>query len=252
MKSLLNSGFGAAALVTLFLASVGANAAEGQYGPAVAQVVSASGQVSAINDRGGERALAAGDAIYQGDRVETGAKSRAHLRFIDEAEMYLRSRSALKVSDYHKAGSAGEKSAGVMDLVRGSMRTVTGSIGKDADAYRLGTEVATMGVRGTDYVAVVCDNEGCPLSDYNPGRKFDNGLYTGTVWGAVYVGDGKAEANVPRDGVHRVASVEAGTTEVDVPAGFYSGDGPVEAPAAACWQGDGATPCTQRRWPHYR
>jgi len=252
MKNSAHTGFGAAALLALLMVAGGAQAADAQKGAAVAQVVSANGDVKAIDASGASRTLAAGAAIYQGDRIETGAKSRAHLRFIDEAELYLRSRSTLKVAEYHLAGNAGEKNASVMDLVRGGMRTVTGTIGGPGDDYRMGTEVATMGVRGTDYVAVVCSAGDCPLNELNPDKQYAPGLYTGTVFGAVYVGDGSAESNVPRDGVHRVASVNAGAAEIDLPEGFYSGDGPVEAPAASCWQGNGATPCAQRRWPHYR
>jgi hypothetical protein len=74
--------------------------------------------------------------------------------------------SALHIDDYvppaaTKAGGGSGKS--FFSLIKGAMRSVTGLIAKaDPQTYRVATPVATMGVRGTDFKLVYCNND-CAL-----------------------------------------------------------------------------------------
>ncbi|AXQ29784.1 hypothetical protein D0B54_14355 [Solimonas sp. K1W22B-7] len=77
-------------------------------------------------------------------------------------------------------------------LLKGGFRAVSGLIGKvDRNEYRVSTPVATIGIRGTDYLLVLCD-EKCRtdpvVGDTVPeGSAVDGGLIVGVVSGGVAV-----------------------------------------------------------------
>lgn len=77
-------------------------------------------------------------------------------------------------------------------LLKGGFRAVSGLIGKvDRNAYRISTPVATIGIRGTDYLLVLCD-EKCRtdpvLNDSVPeSAQLEGGLVVGVVSGGVAV-----------------------------------------------------------------
>jgi len=154
---------GALALGTLFSAP-DANAANDLR--LAGEVESASGTVTASRDAESRRSLTEGDPIYVGDRVRTGAGASALLRLADGTEVDLRADSEFRVAGLE--GRITEDGGGLtglfMDLLRGGLRMVTGTVAdSSSDRFRLRTPVATIGVRGTEFVARVCrrDQE-CP------------------------------------------------------------------------------------------
>lgn len=99
-----------------------------------------------------------GSELAEGDLVTTGPGAQAHLRMVDEGFIALRPQTQLRVSAYrYRAvdGKAAEES-GVLELLRGGFRTLTGLIGKtNKSAYRINTPSATIGIRGTDHEPLV-------------------------------------------------------------------------------------------------
>jgi hypothetical protein len=80
----------------------------------------------------------------------------------DGAEVFLKEDSVLKISEYVITAGYGEKSSSILDLLRGGLRKITGSIGASALAnYQLQTGLATIGIRGTDYVIKLCKQDDC-------------------------------------------------------------------------------------------
>src|SRR5690606_9911321 len=72
----------------------------------------------------------------------------------------LQPRTVFRIDDYQFDA---QEQRGFFSLLRGALRTATGQIGKrDRDDYRLQTPTATVGIRGTQYLAqeTVCD-PGC-------------------------------------------------------------------------------------------
>ncbi|HMN82382.1 MAG TPA: FecR family protein, partial [Burkholderiaceae bacterium] len=101
--------------------------------------------------------LRASDELSQGDLVQTMADGRAQLRFTDGAIISLQPGTEFRIDEYRYDG---QQQRGFFTLLRGALRTATGAIGKrDRDDYRMQTPTATIGIRGTDYVAeqTVCD-----------------------------------------------------------------------------------------------
>jgi hypothetical protein len=121
------------------------------FGAGVARVDFAAGSVSAIGADGRSRALTKGSEIEVGETVSTQA-GRAQLRFADGAYMSLQPQTEFKVEEFRYAGKPDGSENIVMNLIKGGMRTITGLIGRtNRNAYRLKTDVATIGIRGTEY-----------------------------------------------------------------------------------------------------
>jgi hypothetical protein len=147
------------ALATFVAASCGALAvSSAQAAVDAGKVDYVVGEVTATRDDGTRRALAKGVGIQVGDTIETNS-GRAWLRFADGGYMSLQPGTEFRVDDYRFEGEAdpGEKS--VFSLLKGGMRAVTGFIGsRNRDAYRVNTPVATIGIRGTEYLATLGDS----------------------------------------------------------------------------------------------
>jgi len=131
----------------------------------VGYVAALTGQVSARDVNGREYLLQIKSAIYEGDRLETQVDSSLHLSLSDGAEVFLKQNSVLKISEYVVTNGYGEESSSVLDLLRGGLRTITGAIGASGVAnYQLLTGVATIGIRGTEYVVKLCRQDDCSVN----------------------------------------------------------------------------------------
>ncbi len=119
------------------------------------QVINVSGPLFAIQGDGGKRVLSTGSLVNQGDTLVTEEKTYARVKFTDTGEIVLRPNTQLKVESYVFAQAEPKSDNVVFGLLKGALRSVTGLIGKrgNQDAYRLQTETATIGIRGTSFIA---------------------------------------------------------------------------------------------------
>lgn len=135
----------------LFLASTPLLAAQ-QAG----KVISVSGTLLAVAADGRQRELRRRSRFFEGDVLKTGSASRAQIRFLDGAIMALRADTEFRVDSFSFKNSDNSEDKSIGTLIKGGMRTITGVIGKaDQGSYRMNTPVATIGVRGTIYEAVM-------------------------------------------------------------------------------------------------
>lgn len=103
------------------------------------------------------RELARGDAVKEEERIITGDKSFAVLQFVDGAKVTIRPNSVLDIKQYVYNG--GDENAATLSLVSGGLRIITGAMAKsEPDSFKVETPVALMGVRGTEFVVVLCDD----------------------------------------------------------------------------------------------
>ena len=146
---------------------------------AVGQIVEARGKRFAISAKSIKRDLDIGGEVYVGDRIYTGVNGFLRVSMIDEAKIDLRCNSEMVIEDY-RLMRAGNRS--IIYLIKGSLRKITGSIGKFADdVYEMKTPMSTVGVRGTDYALRVLQSHGCDGSlDVN-----SKGLFVKVNSGAV-------------------------------------------------------------------
>lgn len=131
--------------------------------PAFAQstvlITNISGVVSAQTPGGGARVLTGNAEVQAGDTITTQNESFARVRFPDGTEAALRPNSTLRIDSIRYDQDAPQGDSLVMSLFKGGLRAVTGFIGKrgNPDAHKLHTATATIGIRGTDYVARLCE-----------------------------------------------------------------------------------------------
>lgn len=117
-------------------------------------VISTSGNASIVSADGKARKPATGSPINSGDTIVTGEKGQLNIRFSDESIVQLHAESKFKVDQYVFNGKGDENAKGFFSLLKGGMRTVTGLLGKlKPAAYRVYTPTATIGIRGTEYIA---------------------------------------------------------------------------------------------------
>lgn len=138
-------------LACLFLFSAQAALAE-----IAANVSFVSGTVTASASGATARELAKGNDIFSGDTIDTSDNGRIQMRFTDGGLVSLMPGTTFSVDEYLHEGKAADDGSLVFGMLRGGMRTITGSIGKiKHENYELKTPVATLGIRGTEYVAVI-------------------------------------------------------------------------------------------------
>jgi hypothetical protein len=145
--------------------------AQGQSEPAVARATVVDGTAYVTRADGRQGILARGSALGVGDTLSTTRNSTVRLRFTDGGETAVRPDSRITVQSYRYEPDAPAQDNLFMSLVKGGLRALTGQIGKrgNADAYKLSTGTATIGIRGTDYIARLCQGD-CPQDPAQAGR----------------------------------------------------------------------------------
>lgn len=115
-------------------------------------VKSVRGSVQLLNGAGATRPASPGDAVGAVDRIVTGPDSSVSLVLRDDTTLVVGPSSQLDVKEFHFDGTTHEGGM-LVSLLRGSMRMITGLIGKsNPDAVRVETQTATIGIRGTDFI----------------------------------------------------------------------------------------------------
>jgi len=151
----------------------------------IGRVLLAVGDSTAI--RGNQTIkLAFGTLIQDKDVLHTGVASNLQVRFTDESIVSLKDNSELRIDSFQFSGKEDGGERGFFSLLKGGLRTITGLIGRSNNSnYRLSTTTATIGIRGTDYAATLCQSD-CRNND---GSTAKDGLY-GRVLGLSHGSNG--------------------------------------------------------------
>ena len=121
------------------------------HGASAGHVEFATVGVSAIGPGGQPRPVARGAEIQPGDTIDTG-DGRAQLRFSDGGLVSLQPQTRFSLENYAYEKDDSGKNSIVMKLFKGSLRSITGLIGKtNRQGYKLQTATATVGIRGTEF-----------------------------------------------------------------------------------------------------
>lgn len=120
---------------------------------AAGRVEFAIGGVTATTAGGESRALSKGAEINSGDTIKT-TDGRVQVRFTDGGYMSLQPNTEFVVESYNYDGKQDGSERGFFRLVEGGLRAITGIVGRtNRPAYRVTTPVATIGIRGSEYLA---------------------------------------------------------------------------------------------------
>lgn len=181
-----------------------------------------TGRGTASTLDGAIRALRKGDTVNSGEVINSGANSYVNLKFKDGSFILLRPNSRFQVEEFEYDGEDLSNTKGAVPpkdsaastpesgretsrrsqasttgraffrLLKGGFRAVTGLVGRaDRNQYRVATPVATIGIRGTDYVVVLVD----PAIAADPvlaaslpgGIGAEGGVVVGVINGGVFV-----------------------------------------------------------------
>src|SRR6185436_16134048 len=144
---------------------------------AVGTVTHLSGTLSVQRPDGSVRILSQKSEVNQGDVLTTQRESYAQINFTDGSSMTMRPETQLKVEQYNFVQDRPQEDNSFMRLVKGGLRTVTGLVGKrgNQDAYRIGTNTATIGIRGSS-----------GQTEVNP-PNLPEGTYHATFTGSYYL-----------------------------------------------------------------
>lgn len=109
-----------------------------------------NGEVMVINAQGQQRAVKKGDTIDEGDTVATAGSGFAQIKMEDGGFFAVRPGTQFKVDTFKYNGKDDGSEKGVFGLIKGSLRSVTGIIGKKHhDNYKIQTATSTIGIRGS-------------------------------------------------------------------------------------------------------
>lgn len=115
-----------------------------------------NGQVLARGPQG-ERTLNSGDEVAASERVLTGKGASVSLVLRDGSTLMLGPDSALDLKEFRFNSTTNEGNV-VLSVVKGTLRMITGLIGKTRpESVRITTPTSTIGVLGTDFIVEVSE-----------------------------------------------------------------------------------------------
>jgi len=184
-----------------------ASAQAGRFLLAVGDVAVARGQA--------EIRAATGMPVQSGDTIRVGPASNAQIRMTDESIVGLRPGTVFRIDAYEYSGQAEPRS--IFSLLKGGFRTVTGAIGRlhSRERYAVRTPTATIGIRGTHYTVVHCDND-CGADR----GSIANGTYGGVTDGRIEVVNQTGEHEFAANTFFYVASAGTAPQNLIAPPNF--------------------------------
>lgn len=209
----------ALAIVSWCLPSV-LHAAEGQ-------VLLSIGEAFSASKTGERRSLTRGADIIEGDLLIT-QRGRLQVRMNDGGFIALQPNTRFLIENYRRDTSNEAADSALMRLIRGGIRSITGAIGKANRAnYRLVTQVATIGIRGTTFKLLYCEGDCNGMKD---------GLYASGGEGSIVIANDAGELIIEAGQNAYVASADSAPvlSAIDPPvADIAQTDGEAEAIADA-------------------
>jgi hypothetical protein len=154
---------------------------------AVGQVTHLSGTLVAKRADGSTKLFSVKSEVQEGDTLATEQDTYARIKFSDGAEVVMRPSSQLKIAAYSFNQAKPEADNVLMNMLKGGLRAVTGLVGKrNRDAVNFGAVTATIGIRGTHFGALICQND-CGGVPTVSGKPPENGLHLDVADGAIVV-----------------------------------------------------------------
>jgi hypothetical protein len=160
-----------------------------------------SGTLSVQRSDGGVRNQSQKSEVNPGDVLTTQRDSYAQINFSDGSSLTMRPNTQIKIEQYHFVQDRPQEDNSFLRLVKGGLRTVTGLVGKrgNQDAYKIGTNTATIGIRGSSGDTIDSSTGGCegvtPECDKLPAGVYHT-TYTGSYimqneGGSQIIGEGQ-------------------------------------------------------------
>ena len=162
----------------------------------VGQITHLSGTLSAKRADGSTKLLSVKSEVQEGDTLGTESETYARIKFADGGEVVMRPGTQLKIDNYSYNAAKPESDNIVLSMFKGGLRAVTGLIGKrNREKVSFQTETATIGIRGTHFGALLCQNDcgGVPTTGGTPPP---NGLHVDVTNGAIIMSNGAGSVQI--------------------------------------------------------
>lgn len=174
---------------------------------------------SATIERAGQQLpLKPGAMVESGDVLAVGDASTLQVRFTDESVVALRANSQFKIENYQFNKNA-DTDRSLLGLLKGGMRTITGLIGKaNQKNYLVQTATATIGIRGTHFSVVSCNND-CTRPD---GSREANGTFGAVTDGRITVSNTSGAKEFGQQDYFHVPSISTPPVQLLVPPAILS------------------------------
>jgi hypothetical protein len=160
------------------------------------QITHLSGTLSAKRADGTSKLLSVKSEVMEGDTLGTESETYARVKFNDGGEVVMRPGTQIKIESYSYNAAKPESDSIVMSMFKGGLRAVTGLIGKrNREKVSFQTETATIGIRGTHFGALLCQNDcgGVPTTGGTPPP---NGLHVDVASGAITMSNGAGSVQI--------------------------------------------------------
>ncbi len=153
----------------------------------VGSITHLSGTLTVRKTDGSLRFLSVKSGVAEGDTLQTVQGTYARLRFDDGAEVVLRPDSQMKIEEFKFDQEKPEADNMFFSLLKGGLRSVTGLLGRrNRDRVKVSAPSATIGIRGTHFGLLFCDNN-CGAIPMPGGGAPANGLHVDVVDGSVSI-----------------------------------------------------------------
>ena len=167
-------------------------------GPALARepagkIIFSAGTVAIEATDQTTRSATKGMAVFAGETLVAN-DGIIQVEFADGGFFSVQPQSRLKIEDYRFNGTEDGSESAIFKLLKGGLRAISGAIGhRHPKRYQLHTVVATIGIRGTAYSALLCQQD-CLNAD---GSLFADGLHATTTQDTIYIENKGGILDVP-------------------------------------------------------
>lgn len=180
----------------LAVATAGLLCGQVAFAAVAGEITHLSGTLSTQQADGTKKLLGVKSSVEEGDTLTTEAGSYARVKFIDGGEVVLRPGSQLKIQSYSYNAAKPENDNMVLSMFKGGLRAITGLLGKRSrDKVSFQTATATIGIRGTNFGALLCQND-CNSIPTASGQPPANGLHLDVTDGAIVVSNGAGSVQI--------------------------------------------------------
>ncbi|QJE01167.1 FecR domain-containing protein [Massilia forsythiae] len=103
---------------------------------------------------GSVKVLGPKSEVESGDTLVSEKNTYAQIRFVDNSEITLRPGTTFRIEHFSYDAAKPEGDSAAFGLVKGGLRSITGLLGKrNKEKFMLKTPGATIGIRGTTFIA---------------------------------------------------------------------------------------------------
>jgi len=163
----------------------------------VGSITHLSGVLFATRADGTSKLLSVKSEVMEGDTLKTEKDTFARIKFVDNGEVVLRPETVFKVDAYAFNQAKPESDNILLSMLKGGLRSVTGMLGRRSqDRFKMNTAAATIGIRGTHFGALLCNND-CANIPTISGHPPANGLHTDTAQGTTIISNAAGSVIVP-------------------------------------------------------